>query len=80
MLTVATWRLGRKRRLVWTLEWLTLLPLTGPLPQTAHCCDKAISYLSRIRVTFEISGDSNRRSMGTRLILAALDGHPHQEF
>jgi hypothetical protein len=36
---VAACRLGRKRRLVRTLEWLTLLPLTGRLPQIAHCWD-----------------------------------------
>ena len=29
-------RLGMKRRRVCTLEWLTLLPATGPLPQISH--------------------------------------------
>ncbi len=27
------WRLGSKRRLVATIEWLRLLPNAGPLPQ-----------------------------------------------
>jgi hypothetical protein len=29
-------RFGRKRRFVCRLEWLTLLPDTGPLPQISH--------------------------------------------
>ncbi len=29
-------KLGMKRRRVCTLEWLTLLPATGPLPQISH--------------------------------------------
>src|SRR2546421_8411561 len=34
--TLPTCRLGRKRRLVRTLEWLTLCPYCGPLPQISH--------------------------------------------
>ena len=34
--TRALTRLGMKRRRVWTFEWLTLLPATGPLPQISH--------------------------------------------
>ncbi len=30
------WRLGRKRRRVLLLAWLTLLPVVGPLPQISH--------------------------------------------
>ena len=37
MTTVAACRLGMNRRRVRTLEWLTLLPATGFLPQMAHC-------------------------------------------
>src|SRR5439155_18560355 len=35
-------RLGRKRRLVWTLEWLTLWPVMGRLPQTSQRWDIAL--------------------------------------
>jgi hypothetical protein len=28
--------LAFQRRLVWRMEWLTLLPNCGPLPQTSH--------------------------------------------
>src|SRR2546422_7260543 len=31
-----TCRLGRKRRFVRLLEWLTLCPYCGPLPQISH--------------------------------------------
>ncbi len=30
------WRLGSKRRLVATIEWLRLWPKAGPLPQLWH--------------------------------------------
>ena len=33
------WRLGRKRRLVCTLEWLTLFPVIGPFPQISQRWD-----------------------------------------
>jgi uncharacterized alkaline shock family protein YloU len=36
MLTLPVWRFGRNRRLVRTLEWLTLCPYCGALPQIAH--------------------------------------------
>jgi len=36
MSTIAACRLGRKRRFVRTLEWLTLCPYCGPLPQISH--------------------------------------------
>lgn len=36
-------KLGMKRRRVCTLEWLTLLPATGPLPQISHRFDMATS-------------------------------------
>jgi hypothetical protein len=62
------------------LEWLTLLPLTGRLPQTAHCCAKAICYLRGIRVTFEIGADSNMRSIGLPPPSAALDPRLREEL
>src|SRR5208282_5904372 len=34
--TEVTWRLGRKRRLVLLLAWLTLLPTSTPLPVMLH--------------------------------------------
>ena len=34
-----TWRLGRKRRFVCTLEWLTLFPVIGPFPQISQRWD-----------------------------------------
>lgn len=55
--TVADCRLGMKRRRVRTFEWLTLLPLAGPLPQIAHCCAKC-SLLS--------SGEFRNLSAGAR--------------
>src|SRR5438105_3080192 len=36
MVSLADWMFGRKRRLVWRFEWLTLLPDTGALPQISH--------------------------------------------
>lgn len=33
---LAVTKLGMKRRRVCTLEWLTLLPATGPLPQISQ--------------------------------------------
>lgn len=30
------WRFGSQRRRVLCIEWLTLLPDAGPLPQTSH--------------------------------------------
>ena len=36
----AGWMFGRKRRLVWRFEWLTLLPETGALPHKSHRCAK----------------------------------------
>jgi hypothetical protein len=36
IVSLAEWIFGRNRRLVWRLEWLTLLPETGPLPHTSH--------------------------------------------
>lgn len=32
----AGWRLGSQRRRVLLLAWLTLFPVRGPFPQTAH--------------------------------------------
>src|SRR5260370_34797567 len=40
-------RLGRKRRFVLTLEWLTLWPTWTPLPVTGHL--RAISHLVQQR-------------------------------
>ena len=40
--TVAFCRLGMKRRFVCSLEWLTLLPAIGPLPQRSHLLDISI--------------------------------------
>jgi hypothetical protein len=37
--TRVDFRLGMNRRRVWTLEWLTLLPAIGPLPQRSHLWD-----------------------------------------
>jgi hypothetical protein len=36
IITLPDCRLGRKRRLVRLLEWLTLCPYCGPLPQISH--------------------------------------------
>jgi hypothetical protein len=36
--TLPICRFGRKRRLVRTLEWLTLCPYCGVLPQMLHFC------------------------------------------
>ena len=33
------WRLGRNRRFVCTLEWLTLFPVIGPFPQMSQRWD-----------------------------------------
>jgi hypothetical protein len=37
------WRLGRNRRFVCTLEWLTLFPVIGPFPQISQRWDMCLS-------------------------------------
>src|SRR5437763_609005 len=39
------WRLGSKRRLVATIEWLRLCPNAGAFPQTWHTLDIAGEYI-----------------------------------
>mgnify|MGYP006975373600 CR=1 FL=1 len=43
---VAVWILGNQRRLVRRLEWLTLCPNCGPLPQISHLAMRTTPFRS----------------------------------
>jgi hypothetical protein len=52
------WRLGSKRRLVATIEWLRELPKAGPLPQLWHTFAIAMEDGSRLRWQPAVAGQA----------------------